>query len=135
MSYPSSMRAVAAALLAGALVACHLAESPQQSCDAGFHVDLGRCVPDPTNATGVTISAAGDASTCSVAPETVHVPAGALFHFVNQDTIDHDVHGADGQLWATVPKEQTGPDEAIDKVGSWPYTVSGCGKGGTIVVE
>ena len=59
----------------------------------------------------------------------------AEFELQNTDSVDHVIAGADGQAWATVKAGQVSPLIGITKVGSWPYTVSGCATGGTVVVE
>ncbi len=139
------MRVVVATALTAVLASCHLADSPQTDCPAGSHPELGRCVVDPIDGANIVITANAAGTSCSggdaaadrppvVAPDPFHLTAGAAFHFVNQDDMDHEIRGVDGQVWATVPKGHTGPDETIAKAGTWQYTVSGC-KGGTILVQ
>jgi plastocyanin len=115
-----------------ALVAsCNLADPPETRCTAGFHADNGQCTAD-TAAGGnvVTIDA------CAPAPDPLGVTLGTAFTFTNHDAVAHDIHGADGQLWTTVAAGATAdPAITLAKAGSWAYTVSGCTKGGTIVVR
>jgi plastocyanin len=125
-------RSVALVLLA--VASCHLASTPAVDCPPGTHVDLGRCMPDPNDSAAITITAAEAGTTCAVTPDPYTAAAGQPFHFVNEDTVDHDVVGADGQLWASVPKGQPGPDTKIDKPGTWAYTIAGC-QGGSVVVQ
>ncbi len=125
------MRAAIVALMA--LASCHLASTPEPSCPAGTHVQLGVCVLDAVPAPAIA-AAIADGGACAVTPATYTVTSGQVFHFTNQTDVDRDVVGADGQAWAHVPKNADGPDEKIDKVGSWAYTIAGC-QGGTVVVQ
>lgn len=128
------MRAAVVAFVALASASsCHLASSPQQDCPAGTHPELGACAQDPVQARAIVI-AAGDGGDCAPSPDPYTIASGQVFHFVNQTDADRQVVGADGQVWAAVPKGQTGPDEKIDKIGSWAYQIAGC-KGGTVIVQ
>jgi hypothetical protein len=121
-------------LASSALAACHLADSPEPpACDAGTHPENGRCVDDPFS--GPVITIAGASAGCSATPDSIRVAANAKFVFKNEDSVDHVVSGADGQAWATAKAAQLSPYVGITKVGKWPYTVSGCATGGTVVVE
>ncbi len=115
------------------LTSCHLASNPDTSCPAGSHPSLGVCVADAVSSSAIAI-AIDDAGTCAVTPQTYTVASGQVFHLTNQTAVGHTISGADGQTWAFVPMNADGPDEKIDKVGTWPYTLDGC-TGGTVVVQ
>jgi hypothetical protein len=128
----SSVALVAFVLLAG----CHLADSPDPiKCDPGTHPSDGHCVLDPIMATTVTISAGEGGLGCSVDPSSITVTTSAQFEFKNTDAVDHGIAGVDGQTWTTVKAGQLSPLVNITKAGSYAYTVSGCAKGGTVIVE
>lgn len=136
--YNPTMRTVLVAIVGLALfttaAACHLAASPEPpACDAGTHPENGRCFDDPFTGPVITIAAA-DAG-CSVTPDSIRVAVRARFVFKNEDAVDHGIVGADGQAWAIAKAGQLSPYASIGKLGNWPYTVSGCAKGGTVVVE
>lgn len=117
--------------LVGLLTACNLADPPETRCPAGFHPDKEQCIAD-TAAGGeiVTIDA------CAATPDPLTVKLGTAFTFTNHDAVAHDIHGADGQLWTSVAAGATAdPAITLAKAGSWAYTISGCSKGGTIVVQ
>jgi plastocyanin len=124
------MRIVLIATLVMAIGGCHLADSPETNCQPGSHPSSGICVQDDIKATAIVIGG----SPCGVDPDPFHVTSGQTFQFVNHDATDHEVKGADGQVWATVAQGQSSNFYQIVKKGSWDYTVSGC-KGGTVVVE
>jgi len=129
------MRAVVA-LLAVCLASCHLAEAADApACGAGSHAQNGHCVGDPGSGPTITIGAATGGSPCTVSPDSIAVEGQGSFSFSNQDTVDHVITGGDGKDWATAKAGQSSPFIAITKSGSWPYKVSGCAKGGTVVVE
>ncbi len=128
------MRVMRAALVAFvALASCHLADTPELSCPAGTHPSLGVCAQDDVPSTAIVIAIA-DGGGCAVSPVTYDVASGQVFHFTNQTDVGHTVTGADGQTWAFVPKNADGPDEKIDKAGTWAYTIDGC-TGGSVVVQ
>jgi hypothetical protein len=128
------MLLVALVLLSSPSAACHLADSPEPpACDAGTHPENGRCVDDPFS--GPIITIAGASAGCSATPDAIRVAPNAKFVFKNDDSVDHVVTGADGQAWATAKAGQRSPDIGITKLGRWPYAVSGCATGGTVVVE
>ena len=115
---------------------CHLADSPEPpACDAGSHPNNGHCTADGVAAARITIRPGEGGAACSVSPESITIAASAVFELMNEDGVDHVVDGADGQTWATVSAGQLSPLIGIRKVGRWAYTVSGCAKGGTVVVE
>lgn len=115
---------------------CHLADSPDPvQCEAGSHPNNGHCTADGVAAARITISPGEGGAACSVSPESITIAASAVFELTNEDSVDHVVAGADGQAWATVKAGQLSPLIGISKVGRWAYTVSGCAKGGTVVVE
>ncbi|MDB4935815.1 MAG: hypothetical protein JWP87_2787 [Labilithrix sp.] len=117
------------------VTACHLADSPEPpTCAAGSHPFQGRCVADDVDAAVITI-AASDTGSCETTPDSIKVAANGPFEFHNDDSVDHVIAGADGQAWVTAKAGQVSPYVGITKVGRWPYTVSGCAKGGTVVVE
>jgi hypothetical protein len=130
------MRAVLTTLLVLASFeagACHLADSPEPpACDAGTHPENGRCFDDPFTGPVITIAAV-DAG-CSVTPDSIRVAPKAQFVFKNEDGVEHVITGADGVAWATAKAGQLSPYVGISKLGNWPYAVSGCAKGGTVVV-
>lgn len=131
------MRLSFAAALAAALLhaACHLADDPEPpKCEVGFHVDTGRCVADKVSGITVAIKA-GDGGGCVVLPEAITVPSGRDFQFKNEDTVDHEVTGSDGQVWSAMKAGALSDMMVISKVGSWTYSVSGCARGGTVVIE
>lgn len=129
------------------VVSCHLADPVDlPPCPAGQFRENQVCKEDP-NAPKPTIELgpAAGGTTCSgdesmqrppaIAPSTLEVAAGAYFRFDNKDVVDHEVKGIDGQVWLTVKAGARSNDTNIGKVGSWPYRVSGCAKGGTVVVK
>lgn len=119
------------------LTSCNLADPPEIHCPAGSHADLGHCVAD-TAAGGneLTIDVPDGGASCSAAPDPFSTGVGVPFAFVNHDGVSHEIRGADGQLWTTVAAGATSdPAISLSKAGSWPYTISGCTKGGTIVVR
>jgi hypothetical protein len=121
-----------AAALACLLGACHLADEDEQGqCTPGTRLERGRCV-DADTPTGpvVRIGAA-----CALDPALLRVAAGAPFRFQNDDVVDHEIRGGDGQTWARLPAGQSGPDQTIARVGAWPYSVVGCANVAQIVVE
>jgi hypothetical protein len=136
-------------VIAGCVVAsCHLADSPEPpKCPPGSHPELGHCTVDPVDASStVKISAAPGGTSCDgdaadqrppgLSPDPLTVALGVAFTFQNDDVVDHEIKGADGQLWTTVKAGATAdPAVKLAKTGSWAYRVSGCAKGGTIVVE
>ena len=132
------MRAIAA-LLVVCLASCHLADAADPpTCVAGSHAENGHCVVDPGSGPTITIAAGSGAingSPCTVSPDSIAVEGQGSFSFSNQDTVDHVITGGDGKDWATAKAGQSSPFIAITKAGSWPYKVSGCAKGGTVVVE
>jgi len=118
------------------LPGCHLADSPDPvACDPGTHPSDGRCVLDVGNALTVTISPGAGGASCTVSPESIKVAPNAKFEFKNDDSVEHVIAGVDGQTWTSVKPAQLSPLVGITKAGSWAYTVSGCARGGTVVVE
>ena len=131
-----SMSRVALLVVVVGLAGCHLADSPDPvKCDPGTHPSDGHCAQDVVVAVRVTISSGEGGASCSVAPDSITVAPNAQFEFQNADSVEHVIAGADGQIWATAKAGQLSPLIGITKAGSWPYTVSGCTKGGTVVVE
>lgn len=119
-----------------ALAGCHLADSPDAvECEAGQHPSDGHCVLDDVVAARVTIQPGDAGGTCTLSADSIKVAPNGKFEFLNSDTVDHVIVGADGQTWTTVKAGLLSPLVTITKAGSWPYTVSGCADGGTIVVE
>ena len=130
----------------GSLSGCLLADDPDPpKCASGFHPENQHCAPDTVTETRVTITAAARGTPCTgdaasqrppvVTPEALHVKLDELFQFENADVMDHEVRGADGKVWVSVPAGQRSLMTSITKVGTWAYRVSGCAKGGAIVVE
>lgn len=118
-----------------ALAACHLADDPEPPhCGPGYHVDTGRCVADRVAGTVVVLSSA-DGGECAPRPETVTIAADGSFQFRNDDDVDREVKGSDGQVWAVVKAHAYSDFIGISKIGSWAYTVSGCSKGGVVIVR
>jgi plastocyanin len=133
-----TMRRFAVVLLIGlvGLEGCHLADSPDAvKCDPGTHPSDGHCAVDAVSAVRVMIVTGEGGASCSVEPDSVKVAANAKFEFQNLDSVEHVIAGADGKAWATAQAGQLSPLIGITKAGSWAYTVSGCTKGGTVVVE
>jgi hypothetical protein len=119
-----------------ALAGCHLADSPDAvQCEPGQHPSDGHCVLDDAVAVRVTIQPGDAGGSCSVSAASIKVAPNGNFEFLNSDTVDHVIAGADGQTWTTVKAGLLSPLVAITKAGTWPYTVSGCAMGGTVVVE
>jgi hypothetical protein len=117
------------------LVSCHLASQPDPpSCARGSHPENNHCVADPIEGPVITIAVVTGAP-CTVSPESITVLQAGEFSFKNEDSVDHVVTGADGKEWVKAPARQPSPFVAITKAGSWAYTVSGCAKGGTVVVQ
>ena len=83
----------------------------------------------------VTIASSDGGSACAPSPASIKVAPNASFRFTNQDSVDHVISGADGQAWTTAKAGESSAFIGITKVGSWPYTVSGCGTPGVVVVE
>lgn len=133
----SVMRRIAAGLAASCLaLGCHLADSPDPvRCDPGQHAVDGHCAFDESPATTFVISPGEGGAGCSVSPSSITVALSATFELKNGDTVDHVITGADGQTWATVKAEELSPFIGLTKAGTWPFTVSGCVAGGTVVVE
>lgn len=134
-------RFVLASVLAGlaclaGLAGCHLADSPDPvKCDPGTHPMDGHCAQDVVTAVHITILPGEGGPSCSVDPDSFKVVPNGRFEFQNTDSVAHVISGADGQTWASVEPGQLSPLIGITKAGSWAYTVSGCTKGGTVVVE
>jgi len=119
-------------LVAACLAACHLAEDiDPPACQPGAHRSAGACVADPVLGPVVTIGAAP----CAVSPDSITVAPNAQFSFENKDAVDHTISGADGKEWVIAKAQQPSPFLGITKAGTWPYTVSGCAKGGVVVVQ
>ncbi len=119
-----------------ALASCHLADSPEPGdCPAGTHRNGPQCATDAYTGPVIAISSAASGSPCGVTPETVTVKPNADFAFKNDDQVDHIVSGKDGTLWVTAKAGQLSALIGITRVGTWPYEVTGCPKGGVIVVE
>jgi hypothetical protein len=115
---------------------CHLGDSPDPvKCEAGTHPIDGHCALDVVVAVHITILPGEGGASCTVSPDSIKVAPNAEFELQNTDSVDHVIAGADGTTWATVKAGQVSPLIGITKVGSWPYTVSGCANGGTVVVE
>jgi plastocyanin len=133
----SGLALVVTGILASVAVGgCHLGDSPDAvTCEAGTHPSDGHCVLDAVTAVRVTILAGAGGASCVADPASIKVAPNAQFEFQNTDGVDHVIAGADGQPWATVKAGQLSPLVAITKAGSWPYTLSGCTNGGTVVVE
>ncbi len=130
-----SRSALVVVVVAG-LVGCHLADSPDPvKCEPGTHPSDGHCAQDVVSAVRVTISPGQAGASCAVEPDSIKVAPNARFEFQNADSVDHVVAGDDGQPWTTAKAGQLSPLIGITKAGAWPYTVSGCTKGGTVVVE
>ena len=140
-------RGIVLVALAGLATSCQLAdEYDLPPCPAGQYRDNQVCKEDP-NAPRPTIeivanaggtSCSGDEATDrppAINPATLEVTAGDYFRFMNKDVIDHEVRGTDGQVWFVVKAGTRSEDKNINKPGSWPYRVSGCAKGGTLVVK
>jgi hypothetical protein len=128
-------RALSLAALA-VLTGCHLSDSADPvTCESGQHPNNGHCVLDAVSAVTVTISPGEGGAACTVSPDSITVAANAEFELKNDDDVEHVVTGADGLAWATVKAHQLSPLIGITKAGSWAYTVSGCSKGGTVVVQ
>lgn len=130
-----------------ALAACHLADDVDlPPCPEGTYRENQVCKEDP-NAPRPTIEigpgvggtfCSGDEAMQrppAITPSTLEVDAGTYFRFTNKDVVDHEVRGIDGQVWFNVKTGQRSDDKNITKPGSWEYRVSGCAKGGTVVVK
>jgi hypothetical protein len=118
------------------LAGCHLADSADPvKCETGTHPSDGHCANDVVVAVHITILPGEGGASCSVSPDAITVAPNAEFELQNTDGVEHVIAGADGTAWATVKAGQVSPLIGITKVGSWPYTVSGCAKGGTVVVQ
>lgn len=102
----------------GALGACHLAETPEGA--AGGPADTTQ---------RFSIAA------CVLTPDSVKVTPNGDFSFTNQDDVDHTITGADGQVWVIAKAHRVSSIIGITKSGRWPFSVSDCPKGGTVVVE
>lgn len=133
-------------VLVATTAGCHLAEDVDPpNCQPGTHVENRVCVEDDVQGAAITISAAAGGTSCTGAPEAqrppvvdpdpLQVASGGPFRFVNKDTVDHEIRGADGQVWATVKAGDQSVLTSIAKKGSWEYHVSGCAKADTVVVE
>lgn len=128
------MRAATVVLLASASVvslgACHLADTPDApNCGAGSHVVNGHCEADFEAVPAITIAS------CAPTPASLKTIPNGSFRFQNNDAVDHTIAGADGQTWTTAAAGQSSMLVGITKVGSWPYTISGCSAPGVVVVE
>jgi hypothetical protein len=131
-----SALALVVVTLAGVVAGCHLGDSSDPvKCEAGSHPSDGHCALDVVVAVHVTVLPGDGGASCAADPTSIKVAPSAEFEFQNTDSVDHVIAGADGQAWATVKAGQVSPLIGITKVGSWPYTVSGCANGGTVVVE
>lgn len=129
-------RFIAAGLVSG-LAACHLAEDPDPpTCAPGSHATGSYCTADALSGPVVTIApAAAGAASCTLSPGSITVDTNGAFRFENQDNVEHVVTGADGQTWVIAKAGQPSSFVGISRPGSWPYTVSGCAGGGTVVVK
>jgi hypothetical protein len=129
--FPLAFPLAGAALLV--LAGCHLAdELTQPQCEAGTHADNGQCDLDILDGPTIAISAG---ASCDVSPASITVEPNGSFRFMNDDSIDHVITGADGMTWATAFANQASPYIGITRSGSWPYTVSGCSGIGVVVVQ
>lgn len=128
---------VIAAGLVGALASCHLADDPDPpTCAPGSHATNGYCTADPLTGPVISIApAAAGAASCTVSPDSITVETNGAFSFDNHDTVEHVVTGADGQTWVVAKAGQPSSFVGISRPGTWPYTVSGCSSGGTVVVQ
>jgi plastocyanin len=128
------------------LLSCQLADDPDPpKCEKGFHPELQRCVPNETTEKQIKITAAQGGTSCVadvgaqrppvLDPETLTVQVNEQFQFDNADAMAHEIRGADGAVWVTVPPGKRSPFTSILKPGTWAYRVSGCTKGGTVVVQ
>jgi hypothetical protein len=128
--------ALSLAAVAVLTTGCHLGDSADPvKCESGQHPSDGHCVLDAVAAATVTITPGAGGAACTVSPDSITVAANAEFELKNDDDVEHVVTGADGQAWASVKAHQLSPLIGITKAGSWAYTVSGCSKGGTVVVQ
>jgi hypothetical protein len=128
------------------LPSCHLAESiDAPKCEKGSHVELGRCTKDETTEKQIRIKAAAGGTSCSgdpaaqrppvLDPESITVKVGEEFQFDNQDAVAHEIRGTEGTAWVTAPPGVGSPFASIKKAGTWAYRLSGCAKGGEVIVE
>jgi len=131
------------------LAGCHLADDPEVRCPVGSHADTGRCVPDVADGPTITIAGAEGGTSCAgtgpnggasarpptVDPVTIHITTTGSFRFRNADTVEHEVRGADGQVWAKAGPGATSDFVGLTRVGLWRYAISGCPDVGTVVVE
>lgn len=130
------VRRLALSLALSVAVGCHLGDSSDPvQCPSGQHATDGHCALDAVAAVRITISPGEAGTACTVSPDSITVAANAQFELKNDDDTDHDITGADGKAWATAKAHQLSPLINITKAGSWAYTVSGCTKGGTVVVQ
>lgn len=139
------MRAVVVAALVplGGCLLADKAEPPK--CEKGYHPDLAGCVRDETTELRVKISAAPGGTLCTgdaagqrpplLTPETIQVKVDEEFQFENEDVVAHEIRGTDGTLWLTVGPGQMSAFTSIVKAGDWGYRISGCAKGGSVIVE
>ena len=131
------MLLIAASLTSG-LAGCHLAEDPDPpTCAPGSHAAGSYCTADALTGPVISIApaAAGTGASCTISPDSITVEVNGAFSFDNHDTVEHVVTGADGQVWVVAKASQPSPFVGISRPGSWPYTVSGCAGGGTVVVQ
>ena len=139
------MRSVVAAALVS-LAGCQLGEEPEPPpCEKGYHRELVGCVLDDTTERRVKISAAPNGTLCTgdpsaqrppvLEPETLEVKVDENFQFENADVVAHEIRGTDGSLWLSVEPGKTSPFTSIVKPGTWGYRISGCAKGGVVIVE
>lgn len=128
------------------LASCHLADDiDAPKCEKGFHPENQRCVQNETTEQRVTIAPAAGGTLCTVdvaqqrppvlTPETLTVKVREEFQFENTDVVAHEIRGADGTLWLTVPPGKLSDFTLITKAGNWGYRVSACAKGGAVTVE
>ncbi|MBX3189811.1 MAG: hypothetical protein KF819_22490 [Labilithrix sp.] len=125
--------------------ACHLADDKDPpKCEPGTHVENDRCVLDAFSGPVVTLAAHAGGTVCdgptterppTITPETINVKVNGDFRFKNDDAMEHEVRGADGQVWLKVKPGELSGIFGISKAGAWAYRVSGCLKGGSVVVE
>ena len=117
-----------------AMASCHLADDlDPPKCPAGSHPDNDRCNADAPTGPSFTISGAPGA--CTFSPESVRVAPKAEFGFDNATSEDHTITGDDGTTWGVAPAGRQSPLIGITKVGTFGFHVSGCAKGGTVIVE
>ena len=111
--------------------ACQLGDDPEPAkCGAGFEPAMGTCVEKDVKEILARIK-----TDCTTTPDPFVVKVSYDFQFANDDDVPHTVTAIGGKLSMTLEPGKVSQYTQITKVGSYPYEVSGCPKGGTIEVQ